>query len=279
MKKKQTRRNTEKTRNKRNNKKEKNTKNSRNNRNKRNNINNRKKHNKSKSMSKKNKNFSQRKYNGGRLLGKGTYGVYYGIPALPCKPGTQEKEGIDYASSTKYVSKLFQTVEEHKEEYSVMERIIDGGLTMAEMEPYFLLPVDQCEVNKEVVNRDEPYTTDEWKTNGKGEYYNYDYKDFRYNNVGNVNPILKKNLGIPTEEQLERPVHNSDARAADRTYERAGELGYPWEYVDRSRVKLLMQRVPGPDGNIIGRFYSNMIPPKKTNWSKIIIYPIVMYCI
>lgn len=176
---------------------------------------------------------------GGRLLGQGSYGVYYGIPPIPCIKGTSELD-VDY-DDNKYVTKIFENPKDADDEYDVMDRIEHSSLnSLDNLDDYFVLPIDRCNVDKDEINTNLAKYSDDWKKDNKHRYYLFK-KQGR-------NPVLKANLGLPISD------------------------GNLWVKIQDDNI--WQKAVPTSTGQI-GRFYSTMVeqPNDDIIWSKIIIYP------
>ena len=178
------------------------------------------------------------KISGGRLFGSGAYGVYYGLPPIPCIPGTSELEN-DY-NDHKYVTKLFENPAQADEEYDVLDRIEHSSLsTVEDLDEFFVLPIDRCDVDKIKINTNTQLYTDDWKKDSKNRYYLLK-KHGRY-------PVLKANLGLPVSD------------------------GNPWVKVSGENI---WQKTVPISSDERGRFYSTMNEPNDgIIWSQIIIYP------
>ena len=189
---------------------------------------------------------TRRKISGGRLLGQGSYGVYYGLPPIPCIRGTSELD-VDYGDH-KYVTKIFENPADADEEYTVLDRIEQSSLSAIEnLADYFVLPIDRCDVDKDEINTNLEKYSDSWKRNKANEYYKP--RNFQ------ANPMLKKHLGLPIPHDGVLWIKN--------------EAGNYWQ------KEIIINSSTGETA----RFYSNMEeqPDDTLIWSKIIIYPIAEY--
>ena len=191
---------------------------------------------------------TRRKISGGRLLGQGSYGVYYGMPPMPCIPGTTTNNSADINyNGDNYVTKIFENPEDADNEYEFMNRIQQSTLAEEDLGHFFVLPVDRCNVDKNEINTNITKYSDAWKRNKSGQYYN------NYN----MNPILKRGLGLPISDGIE------------------------WVNVADSKGNRYWQKEMVIDASTgqKARFYSDMKdkPNDEDIWSKIIIYPVALH--
>ena len=92
---------------------------------------------------------------GGKLIGKGSYGSVFGNPRLPCIDETHEE-----VKDVNEISKVFKNKSEEYQSKMILERNIRD----VDINEYFVLPIKQCEINREEFNL---HYNDEWK---QGEF-------------------------------------------------------------------------------------------------------------
>lgn len=107
---------------------------------------------------------------GGKYLGKGSYGIVYGGPRVPCKNETYEE-----IKEKNEVSKIFETYKYANLEWNAitdLKTIMDHNDYKILFDNHAIIPSKMCKIEEEVLDKN-PYNTANWKMN-KYELYNND---------------------------------------------------------------------------------------------------------
>jgi serine/threonine protein kinase len=99
---------------------------------------------------------------GGKVFGRGTYGIVLGEPRIPCDTEEFIRDRID---SKQEVSKLFFNEEEVKNVVSTLE-LLNKAFTKDELKDlnkYFILPKNLCKLNKASMKAHKSVYNDAWR--------------------------------------------------------------------------------------------------------------------
>ena len=139
---------------------------------------------------------------GGKLLGEGSFGYVFGLPALPCDQDDINK------NLNEYVSKIAKnSTENFRDEWNGAELLRN----LPNVNDYFILPTKKCPVNSLYIKP--PYTEDTWHSPvgivdivGKSmllsDKANGTIEDFFKNNPNNILSNITKLLNIAKGIQL-----------------------------------------------------------------------------
>lgn len=103
-----------------------------------------------------------RSVRGGKVFGRGTYGIVLGEPRIPCDTEDFVKDRIE---SKQEVSKLFFNEEDVKNVVSTLE-LLKKSFTKNELKDlneYFILPENLCKLNKSSMKKHKSIYNDAWR--------------------------------------------------------------------------------------------------------------------
>ncbi len=118
---------------------------------------------------------------GGEYINKGSYGIVYGGPRVPC-----ENETYEEIKEKNEVSKIFKTYKYANLEWNAitdLETIMDHNDYKILFDNHAIIPSKMCKIKEEVLDRN-PYNTAIWKMN-KYELYNNDIFNLKKQPLGN----------------------------------------------------------------------------------------------
>jgi len=99
---------------------------------------------------------------GGKVFGRGTYGVVLGQPRIPCN---NEDFILDRIDSKEEVSKLFFDEQTAKDVVNTLE-LLNNSFTkeeMKELNQYLMLPENLCKINKSEMKKHKSIYNDAWR--------------------------------------------------------------------------------------------------------------------
>ena len=105
---------------------------------------------------------SRRRLKGGKVFGRGTYGIVLGEPRIPCD---NEEFIHDRIESKQEVSKLFFKEESVKNVVDTLE-LLNKSFTKEELKDlnkYFILPENLCKLNKKEMRTHQSVYSDAWR--------------------------------------------------------------------------------------------------------------------
>ena len=114
---------------------------------------------------------SNKRFIGGEFINAGAEGVLYSNPRPPCQG--ENLVDIPYGE----IGKLFPNIYLSSAEAEWNARsILEGIMSLEDINKYFVLPIKKCELDKELLIQ-EPYNTTKWRQNKRGEYNNRIFKN------------------------------------------------------------------------------------------------------
>lgn len=114
---------------------------------------------------------SRRQLRGGKVFGRGTYGIILGEPRMPCENEEFIRDSIE---SKQEVTKLFFNENEVKNVVSTLE-LLNKSFSKDELKnlnKYFILPENLCKINKKEIKQLHSIYNDEWREGNDLSKYN-----------------------------------------------------------------------------------------------------------
>ena len=138
-------------------------------------------------------NILRKKYHGGRLLGKGSYGSVYTEPRLPC-----EKEKFSDIKNLQEVSKLYPN-EENREEIVKLHKILSTYFSNKEkkdLDQLIIVPDLPCKLDFNVIRKARDTYNSNWFEDDIHNLYYYKYQAVSKKGVIDLRGKLKEELSV-----------------------------------------------------------------------------------